>query len=397
VSIFKILNLTGFFRTVTTLVVIVATSAMAACAEKKEPPKTRPPAPVTVGTASQADVPVKLTAVGNVESVNSVAIKAQINGNVSQVHISEGQDVGKGQLLYTIDPRPYLASLRQAEANLARDLAQAKNADEQAKRYAALVKEGIVTQEQYDALRTTADAFASAVAADRAAVENARVQLSYCRITSPIAGRAGALIANMGTMVKANDTPAMVVINQTTPIYVTFSVPEKELITIKRDMAAGRLAVEAVIPNDPRGPVTGAVTFVDNAVDMTTGTIKLKGTFANSDHRLWPGQFVTVSLILTTLKNATVAPSPAIQNGQQGQYVYVVKQDATAELRPVKTTISYDGSTVVAAGLKPGETVVTDGQMRVMPGGKVEVKKPGDAGKTIPATTPQAAATSARK
>jgi multidrug efflux system membrane fusion protein len=370
---------------------------MAACAEKKEPPKTRPPAPVTVGTASQADVPVKLTAVGNVESVNSVAIKAQINGNVSQVHISEGQDVGKGQLLYTIDPRPYLASLRQAEANLARDLAQAKNADEQAKRYAALVKEGIVTQEQYDALRTTADAFASAVAADRAAVENARVQLSYCRITSPIAGRAGALIANMGTMVKANDTPAMVVINQTTPIYVTFSVPEKELITIKRDMAAGRLAVEAVIPNDPRGPVTGAVTFVDNAVDMTTGTIKLKGTFANSDHRLWPGQFVTVSLILTTLKNATVAPSPAIQNGQQGQYVYVVKQDATAELRPVKTTISYDGSTVVAAGLKPGETVVTDGQMRVMPGGKVEVKKPGDAGKTIPATTPQAAATSARK
>jgi membrane fusion protein, multidrug efflux system len=209
-------------------------------------------------------------------------------------------------------------------------------------------------------------------------VENARVQLSYCRITSPIAGRAGSLNANLGTMVKANDTPAMVTINQTTPIYVTFSVPEKELLTIKRDMAAGKLAVEAAIPNDPRGPVSGAVTFVDNAVDMTTGTIRLKGTFANSDHRLWPGQFVTVSMILATLKNATVAPSPAIQSGQQGQYVFVVKQDGTAELRPVKASFNFDGSTVVASGLKPGETVITDGQMRVVPGGKVQVKKPGE-------------------
>lgn len=366
--------------------------ALTACAEKKEPPKTRPPAPVTIGTVTQADVPVKLTAVGNVESVNSVAIKAQINGTVSQVHFREGQDVEKGQLLFTIDPRAYQAALRQAEANQARDLAQAKNADGQAKRYAALVKEGIVTQEQYDTLRTSADAFASSVAADRAAVDNARVQLSYCRITSPIAGRAGSLIANLGTMVKANDTPAMVTINQTTPIYVTFSVPEKELLTIKRDLAAGQLAVHAVIPNDPLGPVSGSVTFVDNAVDMTTGTIRLKGTFANSDHRLWPGQFVTVSLILTTLKNATVAPSPAIQSGQQGQYVYVIKQDATAELRPVKATISFDGGTVVQTGLKPGEIVVTDGQMRVMPGGKVDVKKAGEKGQTpAPPATPDQA------
>jgi multidrug efflux system membrane fusion protein len=372
------LNLTARFRSVTSLFVIVVTLSLAACAEKKEPPKARPPAPVTVGTVSQADVPVRLTAVGNVESVNSVAIKAQINGNVSQVHFREGQDVAKGQTLYTIDTRPFLAALKQAEANLARDLAQAKNAEEQARRYEGLIKDGIVTREQYDTLKASADAYAASVAADRAAVENARVQLSYCHITSPIAGRVGSLIANLGTMVKANDTPAMVIINQTAPIYVTFSVPEKELLTIKREMAAGKLALQAAIPNDPRGPVAGEVTFVDNAVDMTTGTIRLKGTFANTDGRLWPGQFVTVSLILATLKNAAVAPASAIQSGQQGQYVFVVKQDATAELRPVKATISFDGGTVVESGLKPGETVVTDGQMRVMPGGKVEVKKPGE-------------------
>ena len=305
----------------------------------------------------------------------------------------------KGQLLFTIDPRPFQAALRQAEANVARDLAQAKNADEQARRYAGLIKDGIVTQEQYDALRTNADAFASSVAADRAAVENARIQLSYCRITSPISGRTGALIANLGTMVKANDTPAMVTINQTTPIYVTFSVPEKELITIKRELAGGKLSVAVVIPSDPRGPVSGAITFVDNAVDMATGTIRLKGTFANSEHRLWPGQFVTVSLILATLKNATVVPSPAILSGQQGQYVYVVKQDGTAELCPVKAGISIEGKTVVETGLKPGETVVTDGQMRVMPGGKVEVKKPGDAkGQSVaPTTAPTSTPVQAKK
>jgi multidrug efflux system membrane fusion protein len=333
---------------------------------------------VTVGTASQADIPVRLTAVGNVESVNSVAIKAQITGTVSQVHFREGQDVVKGQILFTIDPRPYQAALKQAEATLARDLAQAKNADEQARRYEGLIKDGIVTKEQYDALRTTADAFASSVAADRAAVENAKVQLSYCSIRSPISGRTGNLDATIGNMIKANDTPSMVTINQMAPIYVTFSVPEKELITIKREMAGGKLRVEAVIPTDPRGPVYGELTFVDNTVDMTTGSIKLKGTFANADGRLWPGQFVTTSLDLFTIKNAVVAPASAIQSGQQGEYVYVIKQDDTAELRPVKAGISSEGKTVVETGLKPGETVVTDGQMRVMPGGKVEVKKPGE-------------------
>ena len=371
-------SLTSRFRSAVSCVVIVASVFLAACAEKKEPPKTRPPAPVTVGTASQADVPVKLTAVGAVESVNTVSIKAQINGTISQVHFREGQDVGKGQLLFTIDPRPFQAALKQAEANVSRNLAQARNADEQARRYAGLIKDGIVTQEQYDTLRTTADAFAASVAADQAAVENARVQLSYCSIKSPIAGRTGNLIATVGNMVKANDTPSMVTVNQMSPIYVTFSVPEKELLTIKREMAGGRLSVEAAIPNDPRGPVSGVITFVDNTVDTTTGTIKLKGTFVNADGRLWPGQFVTVSLILATLKNATVVPAPAIQSGQQGQYVYVVKQDSTAELRQVKATVSYEGKTVVETGLKPGETVVTDGQMRVMPGGKVEVKKPGE-------------------
>ena len=354
--------------------VVVMSMALMACTGKKEQPTARPPAPVTVGTVSLADVPVKLSAVGNVESVNSVVIKAQISGTVSQVHFREGQDVARGQLLYTVDPRPFEAALRQAEATLARDQAQAKNAGEKARRYASLIREGIVTQEQYDTLRTEADAYNASVAADRAAVENARVQLSYCSITSPIAGRAGALSANLGTTVKAGDTPAMVTVNQTEPIFVSFAVPEKELLAIKRDLAAGRLAVEATIPGDPRGPVAGEVTFVDNAVDMATGTIRLKGSFANRDHRLWPGQFVTVSLLLSTLRNAVTVPTPALQTGQQGQYVYVVRPDATAEPRPVKTSISLDGSTVVVSGLKPGETVVTDGQMRVVPGGKIAVK-----------------------
>jgi len=365
---------------------IFLAAGLVACSPKKEAPRPRPPAPVTVAQVTQQDVPQELRAVGNVEAYTTVAVKALVSGTVAGVHFREGQDVAQGQLLFTIDPRPFQAALRQAEANLAKNQAQATNAEAQARRYAALVKDGIVTQEQYDQLKTSADALAASVAADRAAVENAKVQLSFCYIHAPLVGRTGNLVVNAGNIVKANDNPAMVTINQISPVYVTFAVPEKELLTIKRQMAGGTLRVEAAIPSDPHGPNSGTVTFIDNTVDMATGTIKLKGTFANAERRLWPGQFVNVTLTLAVLAKATVVPSQAVQTGQQGQYVFVVLADGTAELRPVTAGISHGGVMVIEKGLAPGESVVTDGQMRLMPGAKVEVKQPGQGGGTkVPA------------
>ena len=309
------------------------------------------------------------------EAYNTVSIKAQVNGVVSRVHFTEGQDVRKGALLFTIDPRPFEAALKQAEAQLAKDRAQARFALEQVRRYGDLLKDGIVTQDQYDQLKANADALEAAIAADRAAVDNARVQLGYCYIRSPIDGRTGNLAVRVGNLVKANDEPVLVTINQLTPIYVSFTVPEKELPEIKKYLSGGRLKVEAVAPNDPKGPEEGTISFLDNAVDTTTGTIRLKGTFANSGLRLWPGQFVNCALTLTYLSNAVVVPTSAVQTGQQGEYLFVVKRDGTVEMRPVAVALAGGGESVIARGVKPGETVVTDGQLRLVPGAKVEVKE----------------------
>jgi multidrug efflux system membrane fusion protein len=386
--------------------------------------------PVTTGSVTRKTVPVEIKAIGNVEAYSAVSIKALVGGELVKVNFREGQDVQKGELLMVIDPRPLeaalkqaeanlardlaqvkqvdanlardLAQVKQAEANLARDLAQAKYAEEDAKRYAFLVEKNYVAKQQYDQLLANAQALAATVQADRAAienaqaavqadraarenaqaavrasreaVENARLQLEYCYIRSPLNGRTGNLFLKQGNIIKANDVP-IVTINQINPIYVNFSVPEQYLPEIKKYMAAGPLKVTAAIPSDEKIPEEGVLSFVDNTVDTATGTIRLKGTFENKNRRLWPGQFVNVALTLTLEPNAILVPSRAVQTGQEGQYVFVVKADHTVEMRLVIVGRSLNQETVIVGGLTGGETVVTDGQLRLFPGAKVEIKK----------------------
>jgi len=310
-----------------------------------------------------------------VEAYSTVAVKTQVTGELTGVYFKEGDDVKKGQLLFTLDKRPFEADLRKQESNLAHDLAQAANARAQQKRYESLVKAGVVSSEAYDQFATAASALDAAVDADKAAVENAKVQLQYCSIYSPINGRTGNLIVHRGNMIKANENPPLVNINQVQPIYVTFTVPEQYLGEIKQLSARGKLRVDAQIPSDPHGFVPGTLSFFDNTVDQGTGTIKLKGEFANADRGLWPGQFVDTVLTLRTQPHAIVVPSQAIQNGQQGQYVFVIKKDMTVESRPVSVTQGVDGTVIIQKGLAAGEQVVTDGQLRLVPGSRVEIKQ----------------------
>jgi len=355
------------------LIALLAVALLPACSKAKQPPPKT--VPVVAERADRKNIPLQLKTIGNVEPFNAVSIRALVGGAVEGVYFREGQDVAKGSLLFKIDPAPYEAALRQAEANLARDLAQAKNAEEQARRYAILVQKDYVAKDQYDQIRANADALAAVVDADRAAVENSRLQLSYCTIKSPINGRAGSVLINAGNVIKANDL-ALTTINQVVPIYVAFSLPEQNLADIKKYTARGELQVEAIIPGDEKQPVRGELTFIDNAVDRTTGTIKLKGTFSNLDKRLWPGQFVDVILTLTTERDRVIVPSQSVQTGQQGQYVYVIKEDMTADLRVVTPGRNYQTWTIIEKGLAAGETVVTDGQLRLVPGAKVEIKNP---------------------
>jgi multidrug efflux system membrane fusion protein len=352
-----------------------------ACSGSVEKPKPKPPVPVKVGVSMRKTVPMQIRVIGSVEALSTVSIKSQVNGMLEKVHFQEGEDVHKGVMLFTIDSRPFEAALRQARAVLARDIAQERFARDQARRYGELLKDGIVTQDQYEQLRTNADALAESVQADRAAVDNAAVMLGYCFIRSPIDGRTGNLMVQRGNLVKANDVPILVTINQINPIYVTFSVPENELAGIKKHMAAGDLKVEALIPNDTGSPEQGVISFLDNMVDSTTGTIKIKGTFANRQKRLWPGQFVNVVLTLATIPDAVVVPAQAVQTGQEGLFVFVVKQDRTVELRPVVTGETYTNETVIEKGLKVGETVVTDGQLQLSPGTRVTFEREKTKGK----------------
>jgi multidrug efflux system membrane fusion protein len=336
-----------------------------------------------------------LEATGTVESYSQVAVKSMVNGEVKKVHFTEGQDVAKGQILFTIDPRQSEAAIRKGEADLARIKAQLATARANAERYGRLVKDGIVTAEQYDSFRTQAESLEADYTAQQAQIEALRVQLSYCTIRSPISGRTGNLLIHAGNVVKANDTLSLVTINQIRPIYVAFSIPERELPRIRQYLGRGKMKVEARLQGDGGPPEIGEVTFLDNAVDAATATIKLKGTFANSKTRLWPGQFVSVRLTLSSLADAVVVPTQAVQTGQQGQYLFVVTGDS-AELRPVKAGVAFEGVTVVEQGLKSGETVVTDGHMRVVPGGKVMVKQEPGAGRADTSAAATAPAGGAR-
>src|SRR3990172_8691122 len=347
-------------------------------------------------------MPVEVNAIGNVESFSTVSVKVLVSGELVEVYFREGQEVKKGEVLFKIHPRPFEAALRraegnlardvaqakQAEANLAKDTAQAKNAETQSRRYEGLFKEGVVAREAYDQFRASADSYDALLQADRAAIEyagaairsdkaaidNARLDLENCTIHSPIDGRTGNLIVHKGNIIKANENPPLVVINQIKPIYVAFSVPEQHLTEIERHMAAGKLRVSANAPKSDGQSIGGELSFIDNAVDVSTGTIRLKGTFANEEKLLWPGQFVNVTLTLATLSNALVVPSQAVQSGQNGQYVFVVKPDLTVEYRPVSIGSSVRNEIIIEQGLKTGEIVVTDGQLRLIPGARVEVK-----------------------
>jgi len=343
------------------------------CSNENSKTAVSAPIPVIVSTTTQKTVPVQLRAIGNVEAHSTVMVKSKVGGELVRVYFTEGQDVKKGDPLFTIDPRPYDAALKQAEANLQRDLAKAKSASEDARRYESLIQRQVVSPQQYEKVRADAEALEATVVADRAAVENEKIQLDYCSIRSPIDGRTGSLIVKQGNIIKADDVH-LVVINQIVPIDVSFSIPEQFLSEIKKYTALGKLQVEALVPMNEAKPEKGVIAFIDNAVDSQTGTIRLKGTFANRERKLWPGQFVNVVLALTTEPNAIVVPSQAIQTGQEGQYVFVVKQDLTVESRPVVAGRTINTETVIQKGLNVDEKVVTDGQLRLYPGAKVEIK-----------------------
>jgi len=352
---------------------LTASVASVSCSSKTAAVGPDLAVPVNVAKAVKKTVPIQLSAIGTAEAYSTVSIKGQVNAILQEVHFKQGDFVKKGDLLFTLDARPFQASLAQAQANLARDKAQADLTIVQAERYKKLYDQGISAKEQYDQMQANAAAQQGSLHADQAAVESAKLQLQYCAIYSPVDGRTGALQVYPGNLVKENDVPVLVVINQIAPLYEDFSVPEQYLGVIKKYMAGGRLQIEATPYGDTAAEV-GYLTFVDNTVDNTTGTIKLKGTFANTDHRLWPGQFSTVSLRLSEEENAIVVPTQAVQTGQSGDFVFVIKPDQTAESRPVKVARTLGTESVIAKGIEPGETVVTDGQLRLIPGIKVQIK-----------------------
>ena len=367
------MNLNSRFRK-TILVAATFAPAVAGCSGGKVRSEDRSVVPVRVATAFTRTVPVQVRVIGDGEAFSTVSIKSQVNAELMQVHFREGQFVKKGDLLFTLDRRPFDAALHQAEATLARDQAQEALAEIQARRYDKLYQDGVASREQAEQMQANADALKAAVLADKAAAEYAKLQLQYCFIYSAIDGRTGTLMVHVGNLVKANDVPVLVVINQIIPIYVVFSPPENVLPQVKKYMALGRLKVEAFPPDDPQRPETGFLSFVDNAVDSTTGTIRLKGTFQNANHRLWPGQFVDVALTLTEQPNAVLVPQQAVQTGQDGQFVFVVKSDQTVESRAVTVSRTFEGHAIVEQGVHPGEVVVTDGQSGLVPGTHVETK-----------------------
>jgi len=352
--------------------------AAAGCSDSKSAAEKKaaavPPAPVTVARAEHKTVPLTITAIGNVQPIESVAVKARIDGQIMTVHVRDGQDVRKGQLLFELDARSLEAQLKQLQAQEARDRALLANTRSLEQRYLELQGKGFVSEEALTQARTGREAAEATVAADRAAVETARVQLSYTRMTAPIHGRVGRVQVTVGNTVQANADDPLVLINQVAPIYVSFAVPERFLAQIRGFNAQRALTVVARQEGSGAPPVSGKLTFIDNAVDPQTGTIRLHATFVNADRQLWPGQFVTTTMTLSEQANALVVPAQAIQNGPNGPYVFVVKDDQSADLRPVVVERTEGENAVIAKGLVAGETVVTTGQLRVTPGGKVSPK-----------------------
>jgi membrane fusion protein, multidrug efflux system len=330
------------------------------------------PVPVVAGKAVLKDMPIDVTAIGTVEAYTSVSVRAQVTGPLLEAHFKEGDFVRKGQLLFEVDPRPYETDLARTKAALERDKALAENNRSQAERYKKLLAEGVVAAQQVDSFLSAADASDATVTSDEAAIRQSQLNLDYCTIEAPLDGYTGKIMVEPGNLVRASDA-ALVVVNQINPIYVSFAVPQQNLGDIKKFMGQGKLAVTATLPNDTGPAEKGALTFVDNAVDPSTGTIRLRAMFDNERKRLWPGLFVNTMLRLSDRPNTLVVPSQAISTNQNGQFVYVVKADSTVESRPVIAGAAIEGESIIQQGLKAGETVVIDGQLRLIPGAKAEI------------------------
>jgi multidrug efflux system membrane fusion protein len=366
---------------VAVFVLLAAVLLLISCGGKAQSNSARPvfpPAPVTVAVAEQTPVPLELNAIGNAQPYRTVQVKSMVDGQIERVLFQQGDDVRAGQLLFQLDKRPFQAALDQALGKLGQDKATAANSRAQAARDDALLKAGVLAPQDAQTQESQAQAYEAAVQADKAAVETARVNLGYTDIRAPISGRAGAILVNLGNLVKANDTNPLTTLNQIEPIYVAFNIPEAQLPGVRNRAKAG-LQVQAFVPNDPQ-PESGTLSFIDNTVDQTTGTIKLMGTFRNRDRKLWPGEFFNVRLVLGTDVHTIVVPASALQNGETGKYIYVVQADGTALMQPVTSSRVYRQLAVVDKGINPGQRVIVDGQYRVIPNSKVEVVR------TVPVT-----------
>jgi multidrug efflux system membrane fusion protein len=402
------------YRLGITLLVIALLSSLAGCLNKAQQNFERPPAPVTVAAAVSQDVSSYLDSLGKIVARETVAIQPQVSGRIMKIHFADGANVKRGQLLFTIDPRPFEANLKQAQANLSRDAAMKKQAEAnlarevarekwgltQVERYRTLVEQGVVAREQYQQLRADYDTLQAnteaaraavrsadeTIKVDNAAIETAKVQLSYCYIHSPIDGRAGQRLADIGNVVNpggasggdsSSGVPgnALLVIDRLDPIYADFTISQSNLSAVQQQMRAGTLKAEVRLPDTADDAILGQLTFVDNAVQNETGQVTLRATLPNPEHRFWPGRFVNVRLVLSTVQSAVLVPASAPQMSASGSYVYVVKPDSTAEQRPVSLGQRQGELIVVESGVQAGERVVTDGQLGVTPGGKVAVEQ----------------------
>lgn len=364
---------------------VAALAALAACS-RQAPPVRNTKVAVTVAAAAERPVPYDITAIGAITPLQSVAVRSQVTGSLVRVGFREGDDVRAGQLLFELDARPFQAALDQALATLARDAAQAANAHRQVSRYQELAQSDLASREQIDQLRANADALDASLTADSAAVETARLNLDYTQIRARISGRTGGLSMHEGNLVRATDQTPLVTINQIRPVAVTFAVPERYLEDIRRFSAGHTLEVEVRRQDSTGAPATGVLSFVDNRVDTTTGTIQLRATFPNQDSRLWPGQFVIVRLVLDVVPAALTVPSAAVMTSQRGTYVYVLQPDQTVRMQTVALGRTLNDFAVVDSGLRIGDMVVTDGQLRLTPNAAVEVKGGGRNGGGRPAT-----------
>lgn len=332
------------------------------------------PVPVVAGKVEQKDIPIYLDGLGTVQAFNTVTVRSRVDGELQQVLFSEGQDVKTGDLLVVVDPRPFQAALDQAMAKKAQDEAQAGNAKVVLARNTELLNKKVIDRQTFDTSKFQVDQFVATVQADQAAIDNAKTQLDYTQIKSPINGRTGLRLVDVGNVVHASDQNGIVVITQLQPISVVFTVPEQNLPDIlNQGGASGGLHVSALDRGNTRPLGEGTLAVVDNEIDQTTGTVKLKATFPNDDLKLWPGKFVNARLILTVRKNATVVPASVVQRGPQGTYAYVIKPDKSVEMRPIKTAQTENNETLIDDGLKPGEQVVVDGQYKLQPGARVEL------------------------